>query len=59
MAQQRLRARQQQQWEVRAHFTGKGGISNLELYQFFLDSDKDMSGTISLQEYVDYAAMLN
>mmetsp|Transcript_104989 Transcript_104989/g.208723 ORF Transcript_104989/g.208723 Transcript_104989/m.208723 type:complete len:118 (+) Transcript_104989:71-424(+) len=45
--------------EVRAHFTGKGGISNLELYQFFLDSDKDMSGTISLQEYVDYAAMLN
>ena len=25
--------------EVRAHF--KGGISTVELYQFFLDSDKD------------------
>eukprot|EP00929_Paragymnodinium_shiwhaense_P107869 TRINITY_DN74216_c0_g1_i1.p1 TRINITY_DN74216_c0_g1~~TRINITY_DN74216_c0_g1_i1.p1 ORF type:complete len:113 (-),score=39.41 TRINITY_DN74216_c0_g1_i1:156-494(-) len=43
--------------EVRAHF--KGGISDIELYQFFLDSDKDKSGSISLQEYVDYAAMLN
>merc|ERR1719218_205112 len=42
--------------EVRAHF--KGGISNVELYQFFMDSDKDQSGSISLQEYVDYAAML-
>mmetsp|Transcript_16204 Transcript_16204/g.37278 ORF Transcript_16204/g.37278 Transcript_16204/m.37278 type:complete len:143 (+) Transcript_16204:110-538(+) len=42
--------------EVRAHF--KTGISTMELYQFFLDSDKDASGTISLQEYVDYAAML-
>merc|ERR1712232_243538 len=45
--------------EVRAHFGAKGGIANLELYQFFLDSDKDMSGSISLQEYVDYAALLN
>merc|ERR1719414_2508841 len=45
--------------EVRAHFDGKGGIPNLELYQFFLDSDKDKSGTITLQEYVNYAAMLN
>mmetsp|Transcript_49065 Transcript_49065/g.114070 ORF Transcript_49065/g.114070 Transcript_49065/m.114070 type:complete len:113 (-) Transcript_49065:44-382(-) len=43
--------------EVRAHF--KGGIGNVELYQFFLDSDLDRSGTISLQEYVNYAAMLN
>eukprot|EP00439_Symbiodinium_sp_Y106_P042242 s3811_g5.t1 len=43
--------------EVRAHF--KGGISDVELYQFFLDSDKDQSGDVSLQEYVDYAAMLN
>ena len=25
-------------WQVRAHF--KGGISDVELYQFFLDSDK-------------------
>merc|ERR1719188_1280487 len=45
--------------EVRAHFEGKGGIANLELYHFFLDSDRDMSGTTSLQEYVDYAALLN
>merc|ERR1719159_1280027 len=43
--------------EVRAHF--KGGISAVELYQFFMDSDKDQSGSISLQEYVDYAALLN
>jgi len=43
--------------EVRAHF--KGGIGNVELYQFFLDSDKDHSGSITLQEYVDYATMLN
>ncbi|CAJ1363146.1 unnamed protein product [Effrenium voratum] len=42
--------------EVRAHF--KGGISDVELYQFFLDSDTDRSGDVSLQEYVDYAAML-
>mmetsp|Transcript_22625 Transcript_22625/g.41674 ORF Transcript_22625/g.41674 Transcript_22625/m.41674 type:complete len:142 (+) Transcript_22625:84-509(+) len=42
--------------EVRAHF--RDGISTIELYQFFLDSDKDASGTISLQEYVNYAAML-
>merc|ERR1712224_949151 len=39
--------------EVRAHF--KGGISTVELYQFFLDSDKDQSGAVSLQEYVNYA----
>ena len=78
--------------EVRAHF--KGGISDVELFQFFLDSDtdkwlqwfchglgtrlkfwkgldlkchghhpvlsasQDRSGDVSLQEYVDYAAML-
>ncbi|CAL1132881.1 unnamed protein product [Cladocopium goreaui] len=42
--------------EVRAHF--KGGISDVELFQFFLDSDTDRSGDVSLQEYVDYAAML-
>mmetsp|Transcript_962 Transcript_962/g.1285 ORF Transcript_962/g.1285 Transcript_962/m.1285 type:complete len:121 (+) Transcript_962:37-399(+) len=44
--------------EVRAHFEGKGGIGSLELYHFFLDSDKDQTGTTSLQEYVDYASML-
>eukprot|EP00928_Gymnodinium_smaydae_P049761 TRINITY_DN33412_c0_g1_i1.p2 TRINITY_DN33412_c0_g1~~TRINITY_DN33412_c0_g1_i1.p2 ORF type:complete len:111 (-),score=29.49 TRINITY_DN33412_c0_g1_i1:213-545(-) len=43
--------------EVRAHF--KGTITHAELFQFFLDSDKDKSGTISLQEYVDYAAALS
>ena len=43
--------------EVRAHF--KGGIVDVELFQFFLDSDKDQSRTVSLQAYVDYAAMLN
>mmetsp|Transcript_5411 Transcript_5411/g.7633 ORF Transcript_5411/g.7633 Transcript_5411/m.7633 type:complete len:129 (+) Transcript_5411:170-556(+) len=43
--------------EVRAHF--KDGITDLELYQFFLDSDKDATGSITLQEYVDYAALLN
>ncbi|CAE8643539.1 unnamed protein product [Polarella glacialis] len=43
--------------EVRAHF--KGSISDAELFQFFLDSDKDTSGDVSLQEYVDYAAMLS
>eukprot|EP00933_Yihiella_yeosuensis_P023780 TRINITY_DN18497_c1_g1_i1.p1 TRINITY_DN18497_c1_g1~~TRINITY_DN18497_c1_g1_i1.p1 ORF type:complete len:115 (+),score=22.52 TRINITY_DN18497_c1_g1_i1:69-413(+) len=43
--------------EVRAHF--KGGISDVELFHFFLDCDTDMSGDISLQEYVNYAAMLS
>eukprot|EP00927_Polykrikos_kofoidii_P061003 TRINITY_DN55898_c0_g1_i1.p2 TRINITY_DN55898_c0_g1~~TRINITY_DN55898_c0_g1_i1.p2 ORF type:complete len:116 (+),score=26.75 TRINITY_DN55898_c0_g1_i1:79-426(+) len=43
--------------EVRAHF--KDGISNKELYEFFLDSDTDQSGSIDLQEYVSYAALLN
>eukprot|EP00427_Karlodinium_veneficum_P021023 CAMPEP_0169104458 /NCGR_PEP_ID=MMETSP1015-20121227/23267_1 /TAXON_ID=342587 /ORGANISM="Karlodinium micrum, Strain CCMP2283" /LENGTH=110 /DNA_ID=CAMNT_0009165739 /DNA_START=80 /DNA_END=412 /DNA_ORIENTATION=- len=42
--------------EVRAHF--KGGISDVELFQFFMDADKDQSGSISMQEYVNYAAML-
>eukprot|EP00434_Breviolum_minutum_P006147 symbB.v1.2.005419.t1/scaffold316.1/size230253/34 len=35
----------------------EGGISDVELFQFFLDSDTDRSGDVSLQEYVDYAAM--
>lgn len=43
--------------EVRAHF--KGGIATVELFQFFIDSDKDMTGSITLQEYIDYAAMLS
>merc|ERR1719512_523352 len=28
-----------------------GGIANMELYQFFLDSNKDKSGSITMQEY--------
>ncbi|CAJ1352020.1 unnamed protein product [Effrenium voratum] len=43
--------------EVRAQF--KGNLDAKELHQFFIDVDKDLSGTISLQEYVDYAASLN
>eukprot|EP00927_Polykrikos_kofoidii_P044898 TRINITY_DN38768_c0_g2_i1.p2 TRINITY_DN38768_c0_g2~~TRINITY_DN38768_c0_g2_i1.p2 ORF type:complete len:114 (-),score=26.57 TRINITY_DN38768_c0_g2_i1:219-560(-) len=43
--------------EVRAHF--KTTISNADLFQFFVDSDKDNSGSIDLQEYVLYAAELS
>merc|ERR550514_100966 len=43
--------------EVRAHF--KGSIGALELYQFFLDCDKDSTGSITLQEYIDYASKLS
>ena len=37
--------------EVRSQFK--------ELHQFFIDVDQDLSGTISMQEYIDYAAALN
>ncbi|CAK9063335.1 Hypothetical protein SCF082_LOCUS32813 [Durusdinium trenchii] len=43
--------------EVRAQF--KGELDAKELHQFFLDVDKDLSGTISMDEYIDYAASLN
>lgn len=43
--------------EVRAQF--KGELDGKELHQFFVDVDRDLSGTISLEEYIDYAAALN
>eukprot|EP00930_Biecheleria_cincta_P097577 TRINITY_DN89282_c0_g1_i1.p3 TRINITY_DN89282_c0_g1~~TRINITY_DN89282_c0_g1_i1.p3 ORF type:complete len:113 (+),score=30.00 TRINITY_DN89282_c0_g1_i1:38-376(+) len=42
--------------EVRAQF--KGELDQKELHQFFLDVDKDLSGTITLEEYIDYAVNL-
>ena len=43
--------------EVRAQF--KGELDAKELHQFFIDVDKDASGTISLEEYINYAASLH
>mmetsp|Transcript_3749 Transcript_3749/g.7270 ORF Transcript_3749/g.7270 Transcript_3749/m.7270 type:complete len:118 (+) Transcript_3749:3-356(+) len=43
--------------EVRSQF--KGDLDPRELHQFFIDVDKDQSGTLTLKEYVDYAATLN
>lgn len=43
--------------EVRSQF--KGELDAKELHQFFIDVDQDLSGTISMQEYIDYAAALN
>ncbi|CAE8674812.1 unnamed protein product [Polarella glacialis] len=43
--------------EVRQQF--KGDLDAQELHQFFIDVDKDLSGAISLGEYVDYAVTLN
>merc|ERR1712032_1563296 len=37
--------------EVRLQF--KGDLDPRELQQFFLDVDKDSTGTVTLQEYVD------
>mmetsp|Transcript_47554 Transcript_47554/g.111209 ORF Transcript_47554/g.111209 Transcript_47554/m.111209 type:complete len:112 (+) Transcript_47554:66-401(+) len=42
--------------EVRAQF--KGELDAKELHQFFIDVDQDLSGTISLQEYINYASAL-
>merc|ERR1719235_3167637 len=42
--------------EVRAQF--KGELDPKELHQFFLDVDKDNTGTVTLQEYIDYAVTL-
>mmetsp|Transcript_15705 Transcript_15705/g.23914 ORF Transcript_15705/g.23914 Transcript_15705/m.23914 type:complete len:106 (-) Transcript_15705:143-460(-) len=42
--------------EVRAQF--KGDLDPKELHQFFIDCDKDNSGTVTLKEYIDYAATL-
>jgi len=43
--------------EIRAHF--QRTISNLNFYQFFLDCDTDNSGSVSLQEYANYASMID
>mmetsp|Transcript_76073 Transcript_76073/g.215116 ORF Transcript_76073/g.215116 Transcript_76073/m.215116 type:complete len:100 (-) Transcript_76073:211-510(-) len=42
--------------EVRAQF--KGDLDPKELHQFFLDTDKDNSGTVTMKEYIDYAVTL-
>merc|ERR1712232_1192249 len=42
--------------EVRSQF--KGDLDPKELHQFFIDVDKDGSGTVTLEEYVSYAATL-
>ena len=43
--------------EVPSQF--KGELDAKELHQFFIDVDQDLSGTISMHEYIDYAAALN
>merc|ERR1712032_464790 len=43
--------------EVRSQF--KGDLDPRELHQFFIDVDKDSSGTVTLKEYVDYAVTLS
>jgi Ca2+-binding EF-hand superfamily protein len=42
--------------EIRTQF--KGDLDPKELHQFFLDVDKDNSGTVTLPEYIDYAISL-
>merc|ERR1712084_144137 len=42
--------------EVRSQF--KGDLDPRELHQFFIDVDKDSSGTVTLKEYIDYAVTL-
>merc|ERR1719420_1428659 len=42
--------------EVRSQF--KGDLDPKELHQFFLDVDKDGTGTVTLKEYIDYAVTL-
>merc|ERR1719188_1148501 len=42
--------------EVRSQF--KGDLDPKELHQFFIDVDKDSTGTVTLQEYIDYAITL-
>uniref|UniRef100_A0A7S2MHM8 EF-hand domain-containing protein n=2 Tax=Alexandrium andersonii TaxID=327968 RepID=A0A7S2MHM8_9DINO len=42
--------------EVRSQF--KGDLDPKELHQFFIDVDKDNTGTVTLQEYIDYAITL-
>mmetsp|Transcript_36652 Transcript_36652/g.80319 ORF Transcript_36652/g.80319 Transcript_36652/m.80319 type:complete len:113 (+) Transcript_36652:104-442(+) len=42
--------------EVRSQF--KGDLDPKELHQFFIDVDKDSTGTVTLKEYIDYAVTL-
>mmetsp|Transcript_95160 Transcript_95160/g.274011 ORF Transcript_95160/g.274011 Transcript_95160/m.274011 type:complete len:118 (-) Transcript_95160:312-665(-) len=42
--------------EVRANFHGE--LDPRELHKFFIDVDKDNTGTLTLQEYIDYAVTL-
>mmetsp|Transcript_74947 Transcript_74947/g.139856 ORF Transcript_74947/g.139856 Transcript_74947/m.139856 type:complete len:102 (+) Transcript_74947:90-395(+) len=42
--------------EVRKQF--KGDLDPKELHQFFIDVDKDSTGTVTMQEYIDYAVTL-
>merc|ERR1711918_49761 len=42
--------------EVRSQF--KGDLDPKELHQFFIDVDKDSTGTVTLKEYIDYAITL-
>merc|ERR1719428_644338 len=42
--------------EVRSQF--KGDLDPKELHQFFIDVDKDSTGTVTLAEYIDYAVTL-
>mmetsp|Transcript_52030 Transcript_52030/g.114180 ORF Transcript_52030/g.114180 Transcript_52030/m.114180 type:complete len:88 (-) Transcript_52030:92-355(-) len=43
--------------EIRTQF--QGDLDPKELHQFFIDCDKDDSGTVTLQEYIDYAITLS
>mmetsp|Transcript_62887 Transcript_62887/g.149920 ORF Transcript_62887/g.149920 Transcript_62887/m.149920 type:complete len:103 (-) Transcript_62887:59-367(-) len=42
--------------EVRTQF--KGDLDPKELHQFFIDVDKDSTGTVTMQEYINYAVTL-
>lgn len=42
--------------ELRLQF--KTELNAVELHRFFVDADTDGSGTVSLAEYIDYAATL-
>lgn len=43
--------------EVRLDF--KGELAEQDMHAFFIDADTDMSGTVTMEEYITYAAALN